>query len=313
LSGVVWEKRGRIYVPPGSLRWARTHAQLPTVEILDGERWRIYFSTRDEDNRSWTTYIEVSALDPRQVLYEHPDPILPLGAPGSFDEVGIMPACRVDVGDTKYLYYSGWALRDVVPYEIQIGLAASGDGGATWKKVSEEPVIGRIPTEPFLSSTPHVSVENGVWRAWYLSGTKWEVVDDRIESFYHLKYAESDDGVQWRREGVVAIDYDSEDEGGIVRPSIIREGGAYRMWYSARGARDFRTRSERGYRIGYAESDDGIRWTRIDDHAGIDVSSQGWDSEMIAYPHVFDHEGTKYMFYNGNYFGLAGFGYAVAR
>ena len=43
---------------------------------------------------------------------------------------------------------------------------------------------------------------------------------------------------------------------------------------------------------------------------GIDVSSEGWDSEMIEYPHVFEHQGAKYMFYNGNKFGQSGFGYA---
>jgi hypothetical protein len=31
---------------------------------------------------------------------------------------------------------------------------------------------------------------------------------------------------------------------------------------------------------------------------------------MIEYPHVIEHLGTKYMFYNGNKFGQSGFGYA---
>ena len=29
----------------------------------------------------------------------------------------------------------------------------------------------------------------------------------------------------------------------------------------------------------------------------------GWDSEMIAYPFVFDHKGNRYMLYNGNSYG----------
>ena len=74
------------------------------------------------------------------------------------------------------------------------------------------------------------------------------------------------------------------------------------MWYCSRGE---------SYRIGYAESDDGIHWIRKDQDVGIDVSDSGWDSEMIEYPFVFDHEGDRYMLYNGNGYGKTGIGLAV--
>ena len=83
------------------------------------------------------------------------------------------------------------------------------------------------------------------------------------------------------------------------------------MWYAYRNARRYRTDRRRSYRIGYAESEDGVRWHRLDDQAGIDVSDQGWDSEMICYPHVVVRAGKAYMFYNGNMFGATGFGYAT--
>jgi hypothetical protein len=38
----------------------------------------------------------------------------------------------------------------------------------------------------------------------------------------------------------------------------------------------------------------------------------GWDSEMIEYPFVFEHDGLRYMLYNGNGYGRSGFGLAVA-
>ena len=65
------------------------------------------------------------------------------------------------------------------------------------------------------------------------------------------------------------------------------------------------------YRIGYAESEDGIHFNRMDEKVGIDVSKFGWDSEMICYPHVFAHNGEKYMLYNGNGYGKEGIGLAV--
>jgi hypothetical protein len=74
------------------------------------------------------------------------------------------------------------------------------------------------------------------------------------------------------------------------------------MWYASRGT---------AYRIGYAESSDGRHWERRDGEAGIDVSDSGWDSEMLAYPCVFDHRGQRYMLYNGNGFGQTGIGLAI--
>ena len=63
--------------------------------------------------------------------------------------------------------------------------------------------------------------------------------------------------------------------------------------------------------MGYAQSRDGINWKRMDKSIGIDVSASGWDSEMIEYPCVFNHEGKKYMVYNGNNYGHGGAGLAV--
>jgi hypothetical protein len=76
------------------------------------------------------------------------------------------------------------------------------------------------------------------------------------------------------------------------------------MWFSHRGEH---------YRIGYAESDDGIRWTRMDSEVGLTVSDSGWDSVGLCYPYVFDHKGTRFMLYNGNEYGKSGFGLAVLR
>jgi hypothetical protein len=119
---------------------------------------------------------------------------------------------------------------------------------------------------------------------------------------YHIKYAESEDGINWYRDKVVAIDYANDGEYAISRPSVIHDHECWRMWYSYRG---------QSYRIGYAESADGIHWKRLDSQVGIDVSTTGWDSEMIEYPFVFDHKGQRYMFYNGNGYGKTGFGLAV--
>ena len=137
---------------------------------------------------------------------------------------------------------------------------------------------------------------------WYVSGTKWEADNDQPKHYYHIKYAESVNGIHWQRNGIVCVDFGDHDEYAIARPCVIRDNGIYRMWYAYRG---------KGYRIGYAESKDGLRWERKDEEVGIDVSDSGWDSEMIEYPFVFDHDGERYMLYNANGYGKTGIGLAA--
>ena len=146
---------------------------------------------------------------------------------------------------------------------------------------------------------------------WYLSTIRWEVFDDRPEPVYHIKYTESDDGLDWRRPGIVAVELKSPDEGGLSSPSVRKTPDGWEMWYSYRGIRDYRTNPAHSYRIGFATSPDGLRWTRRDDEVGIDVSESGWDSEMIAYARVYEHGGKLHMMYNGNGFGASGIGHAI--
>jgi hypothetical protein len=306
-----WTKKGLIYAPKGQFDWNQTHAQLPVVDPIDESRWRIYFATRDTNNQSNISYIECEPGAPENILYEHDRTLLPFGALGTFDESGIMPLCVVNHDGLKYLYYAGWTIRVTVPYHNSIGLAISRDNGRSFEKFAAGPLFDLRPNEPYFTGTATVLFENGRWRIWYQSCTKWEVLSGRPEPFYHIKYAESPDGINWRREGKVSIDYKDEGEGGICGASVLREDGAYKMWYSYRRAADYRRNRSNTYRIGYAESADGIDWKRNDDRAGIDVSDKGWDSEMIAYPFVMAHKNTKYMFYNGNGFGRTGFGYAI--
>jgi predicted GH43/DUF377 family glycosyl hydrolase len=162
--------------------------------------------------------------------------------------------------------------------------------------------LDRNDCDPYFVASSCILVENGFWRMWYLSCVGWGLEDGKPKHRYHIKYAESFDGVDWRRDGVVCIDFGSEAEYAISRPCVLKEGGVYRMWYSYRGE---------SYRIGYAESEDGIHWTRKDDLVGLDVSESGWDSEMIEYPYVFDHNGERYMLYNGNGYGKTGIGLAI--
>jgi hypothetical protein len=305
-----WEKLGLIFMPDTQHAWSQTHAQVPTVDVLSDKVWRIYYCARDAGNQSRISYFDVEAGNPQHVVYRHDEPILQLGKLGTFDDAGMMPSSIVTVGGVKYLYFTGWNLRKSVPYQNSIGLAISHDGGCKFERAGEGPVLGLSLKEPYFVGTASIIYENGLWRNWYASCTGWEMIDGKAEPRYHLKYAESMDGIEWRRDGDVAIDYKDANEGGLVRAAVVSECGHYKMWYARRDASGYRNVLKHSYRIGYAESPDGLRWKRLDEKAGIDVSNVGWDADMIAYPNVVQTENRSFLFYNGNGFGQSGIGVA---
>lgn len=304
-----WLKKGVIFAPDRNFDWMVSHASIPVVDAVSPNVLRIYFGTRDGGGHSHTSYFEVEAERPESILYVHDKPILKPGAPGTFDERGIMPASIVNHQNKKYLYYIGWSAGVEVPYHLAIGLAVSHDDGQSFEKVPG-PIADRSPDEPCFNTAPWVIYEGGRWRMWFVSCTGWENIRNHLEPKYHVKYAESTDGVAWKKTGRICIDYD-ERTGAIGRPCVYRDREVYKMLYSYRGMRGYRNDRSQSYRLGYAESADGLMWTRKDDEVGIERSESGWDSQMMEYCTIHQRPAATYLFYNGNGFGKSGIGYAV--
>lgn len=294
-----WKKLGLVYCPDGNVHWMRSHAANPVVEEIGGDVVRVYFSTRDSENRSSIGWLEIDMRAPTRVLQVSKDPVIGPGRLGAFDDSGTSMGCLVKQGGSRYLYYLGWNLGVTVPFRNTIGLAVS-HGGGEFRRYWESPVLDRGPFDPFCLSYPWVLVDGGRWRMWYGSNLNWGT---RHSDMAHvLKYAESDDGIHWRRDGRIVVNFQSPDEYAVAKPCVLANKSGYQMWYSYRGA---------AYRIGYATSNDGLEWRREDEQYGISPSSTGWDSETVCYPCVFEQRGTRYMVYNGNGYGQTGFGIAV--
>jgi hypothetical protein len=299
-----FRKLGRLLDAPPPLEWAASHASVPIVSSEDDGTHRLLFSSRDADGRSHVG-AAVLDVDAERVTGYDPEPLLSPGVLGTFDDHGAMGSCLVRRDGWDYLYYIGWTLGVTVPFYTFIGCALREAGTGPFSRISEGPILGRGPLDPFFTTAPWVLVEDGVWRTWYATGTGWDdfAGAQRPLHHYHIRYAESDDGLTWRRDGRVCIDYVDGEEFALTRPCVVRDGDLYRMWYSRRG---------HAYRIGYAESGDGLEWTRRDEEVGIDASPDGWDSEMVEYPFVFDAEGRRFLVYNGNGYGETGIGWAVS-
>jgi predicted GH43/DUF377 family glycosyl hydrolase len=297
---VTWVKRGLVFRPSGA-QWARSHAANPVVLPLDEQRYRVFFATRDAENRSHVGFADYDVTDPERPLRASGGPVLTPGPLGHFDDHGVYAMSLVQVDGRTLLYYVGWNPGRPPLYYTAIGLAVSDDDGETFTRASRAPIMARSDVDPWMVSSPCVLLDDGRWRMWYLSGLGWEEHAGVLHSRYHIKYAESDDGVNWRPEGRVALEL-RDGETNIARACVRRRADDYEAWYSVH--------SGAGYRIGCAQSPDGLEWDRHDERAGIAPSADGWDSEAVAYPWVFEHGGRRLMLYNGNGFGRDGFGLA---
>ncbi|MFN4972679.1 MAG: hypothetical protein ACK45I_02850 [Bacteroidota bacterium] len=303
-----WVKKGNIYEVKNINSWMISHAQCPTaIELKD--RIRIYFSARDKYGESLPTFIDVSKDNPSNILYEHKQPVLEKGRKGTFDENGIIPSYIVKNEAKFYFYYAGWSRCQNVPYKNFTGLAISDDDGLTFKKYSEGPVIGMDVYNPLSATGPCIVKLNNEYRCIYSTGIDWIKINNKMEHTYLLRYASSNDGVNWKFDTRNIIEAENEFMA-HCKPACFNENGIYHMWFSKRGSHNFRESGNNSYRLGYATSTDFISWSRKDDECGIDVSENSWDSDMICYPNIIKINDKLIMFYNGNGFGKSGFGYA---
>lgn len=302
-----WKKLGLAWGPDQHAAWAQTHATCPTPFMRNDGKLRVYFASRDKDNVGRIGYVDVNPSRPTEVLAVSKEPALDIGLPGTFDDNGVVPTSVLQLEDGRiYLYYAGFEICHHIRYRMLTGLAVSDDGGDSFRRVSRTPVLERSDKELYFRSGPACIAETGRVRAWYAGGMNWIELNGKVMPSYDVRYVESLDGVQWPPEGKVHIAITEPDEHGFGRPYVIaKPGGGYRMFYSVR------RRSFGAYRLGYAESDDGHVWKRMDDRLNLDVTADSFDSDAIMYAAPIQIDGKLYVFYNGNEFGRDGFAVAV--
>ena len=304
-----WQKKGRIFIPSGE-RFFKTHAARPIPHKINDDVLRIFYSSRDNDDRMLPTFIDVDIKKPENIIQVNERPLADLGRIGSFDDSGVTLACILENNNKRYIYYTGWKRRRVVSFEMSIGVFEWGKTDQNLERLYPGPIIGQDKNHPFLTAGPFVMYDENRFKMWYCSGTEWRLVGDKPEPLYTVFYAESNDGINWEPHTEPLIDYKVDGEV-ITAPWVIKIRNKYHMWYSTR--QGYKNMEEKNYVIGYAESPDGIHWTRLDDQVGIKRSDSGWDSEMICYPSFFAYKDVMYMFYSGNNVGKGGIGYAVAE
>jgi len=311
-----WTKMGRVFDPTAvkDRYFINEFAQAPHVLIFD-DFIRVYFSCRppaDEHGQyvSYSSWLDLDRKDLFKVLRIAEHPILPLGELGTFDEFGTYPVSVVRHGDEMRAYYAGWTRCESVPFNVAIGMAVSHDEGQTFERIGPGPILSYSHDEPFILSGPKIRRFNDKWYLFYIAGKKWIMDNGRPEPVYRIRLATSDDGINFQKAERDLIETKLEADEAQASPDVFFRDGRYHMFFCYRYSTGYRSR-ERGYRIGYAWSEDLLNWHRDDAQTNIDISEDGFDNEMVSYPHVFELDGETYMFYLGN--GVGRFGFGAAR
>jgi hypothetical protein len=294
-----WHKLGLLYTPQAVHPRLATHAANPVpLRIGRSDRYRVLFNGRDLQNRSSVGWVEVD-LTRMAVTDLCSTPLFVPGPADSFFADGISIGNVYEAGGRDYLPFMGWQSKAGRHWWGELGRFLVQDDGEL--RLDPEGVwIGLGEHGPLSLSYPWVmATPQGGYRMWYGSTSTWDAGNGEMLSVLHV--GESSDGHAWVL-GDAAIPYEVGKRQVFSRPTVAKlANGEYRMWFSTRSPGS-------AYRIGTARSTDLVAWDTAPDD--IDVSASGWDSDMIAYPYVFWHDGRLLMLYNGNRYGGTGFGLA---
>ena len=314
-----WKKLGIVYDPTKDVirpDWRYNYAQgINTLEFDD--YIRIYFCCREKPDAmgrtiSRVSYVDVEKENPMNVIRVADHPVLKLGGLGEFDEFGTFPFSVIRDGDRVLGFYGGITRCESVPLNAAIGECMSKVGGEYFEKIGKGPVLSYSYDEPFIIGSPKIRRFDEQYILTYSAGRKWTVKKNhRPEICYKLRMATSLDAIHWEKKHIDIIPDKLGEEESQACGDITYRDGKYHMFFCYRSHEDFRRNPKNSYRIGYGVSDDLVNWVRMDEKVGIDVSDNGWDSEMVAYPHVFETNGETYMLYLGNEVGKYGFGLAI--
>lgn len=299
-----WRKLGQVYCPntKGAHPKLISHAANPLPLLIEGDVYRIFYSGRDGNNCSSVGAVDIDIIK-RKVVSEYTTPFFEHGPEDSFYSAGVSIGCCYSVDNVLYMLFMGWQNPPNQHWRGDIGrLIVKKDLSLVLE--SDKPFMGADACDPISLSYPWVSKRPaGGFDIWYGSTHTWDAGNG--EMLHVINHAFSPDGSTLHRTGL-ALPYKIGEAQAFSKPTVVRsrtEG--FDMWFS------YRSGTGEKYRIGHAYSEDGNNWELNLRQSGIDVSSGGWDSEMISYPYVFDHRGERFLLYNGNGFGKTGFGLAV--
>jgi predicted GH43/DUF377 family glycosyl hydrolase len=217
-DGLSWEKQGRVLSPDATI-WEADYIAANGSVLHDGSRF-LYWYQAGERGR---TRIGLASSEDARSWQKHPEPVLELGAPGSWDEAGLGDPYLIGCGDSYYLYYLGQNRRGLQ----RLGVARSQDG-VHWQKSGSNPILDVGVPGSFDErglGEPAVFVAGG---RFYMLYTGRDAAEQR-----RIGWAQSGNGVDWERIAHTPLlegfaDWNSRV---VCDPAVWRDGARILVWF----------------------------------------------------------------------------------
>jgi hypothetical protein len=221
-DGLTWAKQGVVMSP--SLGWEESEVSPNSIIRVGGEYWLYYHGggyPGPGGNRLGNARIGLATSADGLAWTKRPDPVLDIGAPGSFDADQVAEPRVLAVDGGYRMYYTA---RDGSAVNT-LALATSPDG-ITWTKDPRSPILDANEWGGFWGGA--FLREPGIWHLWRgdTSGGSG------------LHYMSSLDGIAWTEGPNNPVLTTSSDPGaadyGLVGDSVsgYRDGDTYRLMYT---------------------------------------------------------------------------------
>ena len=203
--------------------------------------------------------------------------------------------------ETGYRMYFSWRKH----YAIAVSESAD---GLSWSE--PELVLTPRPETGWEDDVnrPAIVYRDGLYQMWYSGQTAGKEFSSADWTEVYLEaaaldqgtsaigYATSEDGYHWQRRDTPVLKASAPwEKQSLMCPTVLWDEAQqqYRIWYSGGGW--FEPDA-----LGYAESADGVHWTRPYDTPvfGPDPTNI-WEEQRVAGPQVLQHDGWYYLFYIG--------------
>lgn len=294
---IVWQKQGRLITAQGQHPWMQSYATTPVPLLLPNNWIRVYFATRNMQNRPSVSYFDFNPDNPQTV--ELASQLVVKAGEVPFGLDGVYPSSVV-WNDNELWMYCSCRTNQGSDFEVAIGLAVSRDNGLTFQ-LEKKTIMTTDATDPWIVSTPYVYRNNYQWIMYYLSGLKYDSSQHR--SWYNIRKAISSDGRNWNKIDGPSVDF-KDSETNLCSPSVIVWPENQNMWFSAASYPE-------PYKLEQATSVDGLTWIR--EPFLMTGDQESWDQESQCYPQVIQWKDSLLLFYSGNKNGRDGLGFAKAK
>ena len=228
--------------PLGS--WDEFGAWIPRV-LFDGSQYRMwYMGASVQTFGTWQTG-EATSTDGRTWQKNILDPVLTIGAQGTWESGGASPDAILFDGSMYKMWYTG-QVGDYPPRSEGVGYATSIDG-IHWTRNAQNPVLVAGPAgswDEFSSNEVCVLYDSGHYYMWFTGND----IND-ISNTSGIGYAVSKDGIHWKEfpgNPVVRGGGSGAWDEHVFGPFVRQAGSFYQMWYGGD--------SYTGDMIGYATS-----------------------------------------------------------